>query len=750
MPPWDITMLPKLASNNNQICAIHFELDHMDLIMHKTNLWLPIILVYFVCLGCPCLADSDLELVRQRIVGTLMKPRVETSRIERLMHSIQDNGRWPDINYEDVSRTGFEHGRHLSNLIQLSHAYKKAGSPFVGDKGLKDTIDSAFNHWLDHDYICDNWWWNQIGTPRSLVRVMLIMDEELTTEQKSKAAPIVGRAHLNASGARPSGDRIKIAGILAKHLLFKRETAEFDRVIKVIEEEVKFAIGRGMQHDYSFHHRRDGVNNTLSYGLGYAATFAEWVAYVACTNYAFSQEKQQQLTDYYLDGICKMMVHGRFPDPGAKNRSISREGALKPRGTTTIDNLLKTSRYRNKELALIARIRKGQAKPSLTHNTFFWHCDYYSHQRPKYFTSVRMFSSRNHNMEQPYNSEGLMNHHLGDGANFISRTGDEYSNIAPVLDWQKIPGTTVVQKPVLPPSKEIQKRGLTDFVGAVTDGQYGAVAFDFKSPHDPLEAKKGYFFFDHEYVCLGAGITSSSQHPVATTLNQCLLRGDVVVHHGNRRSVLGQGRRGLDDVRYVYHDGVAYFFPKPVKVNVSNQPASGSWYKINHQSDSPKNTISRNIFKLWLDHSPQPQKAAYQYIVIPSITERGLSACLSHCEIEIITNSPNIQAVRHTGLNIYQVIFYHLGGIQLSDKLKLTVASPAIVMIKTQGDRVQEITVSDPSRKQDKLHLSVTSQIHQAGKNYKAIWNQQTGSTDITIDLPQTVYAGKSVIVDSR
>jgi chondroitin AC lyase len=353
-------------------------------------------------------------------------------------------------------------------------------------------------------------------------------------------------------------------------------------------------------------------------------------------------------------------------------------------------------------------------------------------------------------MEQPYNSEGLMNHHLGDGANFISRTGDEYSDIAPVLDWQKIPGTTVVQKPVLPPSKDIQKRGLTDFVGAATDGQYGAVAFDFKSLHDPLEAKKGYFFFDHEYFCLGAGITSLSEDPIATTLNQCLLQDDVVVDHGGRRSALGQGRRELDDVRCVYHDGVAYLFPEPVKVNISNQPATGSWHKINHQSDSPRDSISRNIFKLWLDHGPQPQDGAYQYIVVPSITKRALLTCLNHCEIEIIANSPNIQAVRHTGLNIYQVIFYQAGRIQLSDKMKLTVTNPAIVMIKTQGDRVQEITVSDPSRKQDKLHLSVTSQIHQAGKNYKAILNQQTGSTDITIDLPQTVYAGKSVTTDSR
>ncbi len=50
------------------------------------------------------------------------------------------------------------------------------------------------------------------------------------------------------------------------------------------------------------------------------------------------------------------------------------------------------------------------------------------------------------NMESPYNSEGLLNHHRGDGANHIYTRGNEYEDISPVLDYQKIPGATIVQK----------------------------------------------------------------------------------------------------------------------------------------------------------------------------------------------------------------------------------------------------------------------------------------------------------------
>src|SRR5690606_36266903 len=136
-------------------------------------------------------------------------------------------------------------------------------------------------------------------------------------------------------------------------------------------------------------------------------------------------------------------------------------------------NLIKVSDYRRAELEQIIAIRKGEVQPYLTWNRFCWHSEYGTHQRPAYFASVRMHSSRNHTMEQPHNEEGLKMHHVGDGSNFVPLSGQEYYDIFPVWDWQKIPGTTVVQKPVHPHWKEIAKWGLTHFVGGASDGRYG-------------------------------------------------------------------------------------------------------------------------------------------------------------------------------------------------------------------------------------------------------------------------------------
>ncbi|GAB1453846.1 polysaccharide lyase 8 family protein [Draconibacterium sp.] len=715
-------------------------------------------------------ATSDIETIRKRIVDELMKPAVDDAKIESSINTFKDDGTWQGINYEDVSREGFENEIHLVNMVNLARAYKTKSSKYYGSKKVKSVVESALRNWVDHDYFCENWHPNQIGTTGNLVTVMLLMGDELPKDLVEKAQPIIGRANLNASGARPSGDRIKIAGILAKNLIFIGDYKQFEEVLKVIEGEIKqvdwigekygygyFKMesglgtkkyeGRGIQFDNSFHHRVDGVNNTLSYGFGYADAFVEWAVYTAGTQYEFSGEKKEQLVDYFLDGICKMSVYGKYPDFGAKNRSISRSGALRAYNAKMAENLLLTTNYRRNEIQEIADIINKDTKPTLSHATFYWNTEHFSFQRPNWFTSVRMYSTRNYNMEVPYNSEGLLNHHRGDGTNHISLTGDEYYDIAPVFDYQKIPGTTTMQKPALTAPDEIQKLGLTDFVGAVTDGLYGAVAFDFKSPHDPLCARKAWFFFDDEYVCLGAGISGKSELPVVTTLNQCLLRSDVTISSGNKKSVIAKGEKEFENIDWVFQDGVGYTFPKPSTVNIRNMETTGSWWIVNKQNDSPKGEVKMDVFKLWFNHGDRPSDASYEYIVVPATSVEKMEQNNSKNNIEMLSNTPEVQAVKNLGLNICQVVFYKTGDIQVSGKFKLISDNPGIVMLKMEGEKLSEISVSDPNRELLKFRLSVSSKIVAHGENFVSVWNETEGASEISIDLPQGNYAGKSVTI---
>ena len=694
--------------------------------------------------------SNDFVTIKQRIVGDLMAVKVSDQSVETIMAKMNDDGSFQGINYTDLSRTAsFPHGGHTRDLVVLAKAYKTPSSKFYKDNKVKSLVVKGLEFWVKNDFVGENWHDNQITTPTNLGNLMLVIGEELPKELIEKAQPMIGRANMSASGARPSGDRIVIAGILAKNLIFRENYEEFDKIIKIIEGEIKFSTGeRGMQHDYSFHHRVDRVNNTSSYGYGkYANAYGEWSYYVAGTRYAFSKTKINQLVDYYLDGIYKQMVYGVYEDISVKNRSISQKAAaFQPYGTLEIERLFVSTDYRKKELEEIIKLRKGEAQPSASFAKFFWQTEHFVFQRPHFYTTVRMFSSRNRNMEEPYNGPGKTTHHRADGTNYLMLKGDEYHNIWAVYDWQKISGTTILQKKQLPSPEEIQKDGLTDFVGAVTDGMYGAVVFDFKSPHDGTEAKKSWFFFDEEYVCLGTGIKAKPNLPVVTTLNQTLMRSEVKIAQNGTVSTLPKGSRTAENVKWIFHDKVGYVFPQSATVQVSNQSETGRWSDITDQKNISKELVSEDVFKVWFDHGSKPTNASYQYIVVPGVTEQQLEASSnSNRGIEILANTADLQAVKHTQLKIVQSTFYKAGEIEIEKGRKLKMDSQGMALLKMKGDRLQQLTVADPSRKLSRMVVTVSGIYKNKGEGFIALPDISQNQTIFLIDLPQGVYLGKSL-----
>ena len=712
---------------------------------------------------------NDLKLIKNRIYLKLIDKEIDYDNLKTVIEAF-DGEKWPTIKYEDVSREGFDNRIHTSNMVNLAIAFKNSKSKYHNKKRLKEILDKALEFWCSNDFIGDNWWNNQIGTPTDLVHLMLLMENEFPEKLVQKSQEIISRANINKGGARPGGDRIKVSSIAAKNQLFLNNNIEFDKVIDIIENEIKFvewiggeygytysknnvggfsefsqANGRGLQYDNSFHHRTDGVNNTLSYGLSYSLAFIEWGYYTRKTKYAFSEDKINILIDYYLDGVCKTAVYGKFPDFAAKNRSISRKGSVKPYSTDAAERLLEISNYRSKELNEIIDLRNNTIRePTVSHATFYWNSEHFSFQRSNFFSSVRMYSSRNMNMESPYNSEGLLNHHRGDGANHIVTKGDEYYDISPVYDYMKIPGATIVQKEKLPNYNTIKKIGTMDFVGAVTDGKYGVVGFDFKSPHDPLVARKSWFFFDEEYVCLGAGISTKMKNKVNTTLNQSLLRGKVVVSTEGKINTLKVGKQTLNNIDWIHHDNIAYLFPKPQTIIVKNEIAKGSWWRISKQISSSKDTVKLAVFKTWINHGESPTNASYEYIVKPGALNE-IDKQKTFNNIQILSNIPYLQAVKNTDLGIIQMVFYKAGEIKVSEEIKFKCHAPGIVMLKMDENKIQEVSVSDPNRELSQISFSINIKIDAKGKDFKSQWNEENNLSTFLIALPQGNFQGSTV-----
>lgn len=349
-------------------------------------------------------------------------------------------------------------------------------------------------------------------------------------------------------------------------------------------------------------------------------------------------------------------------------------------------------------------------------------------------------------MEMPYNGPGKPTHHRADGTNYLLLKGDEYHNIWPVYDWQKISGTTILQKPKLHGPQDIQKKGLTSFVGAVTDGLYGAVAFDFKSPHDGVEAKKSWFFFDEEYVCLGTDIRSEVKLPVATTINQALLKGPVKAMQDGKQILLSEGNRKLEKLKWVHHNRVGYLFPSPASLELSNQVATGTWASITDQKNISTALVEEPVFNLWFNHGNSPANASYQYIVVPAIDVDVFAANVAdNRQIQILSNTGSIQAVWHGKKQMLQSAFYRAGMLQVKPGMQVRLDSQGMVMLKTKDDRIISVTVADPSRMLQRINLTVSGVYHLNKAGVICIPDMSKNETMMVIDLPQGVWTGSSV-----
>jgi len=154
-----------------------------------------------------------------------------------------------------------------------------------------------------------------------------------------------------------------------------------------------------------------------------------------------------------------------------------------------------------------------------------------------------------------------------------------------------------------------------------------------------------------------------------------------------------------------------------------------------------------DVFKLWISHGIRPSDRSYRYIVVPATTVDELEQNTSRNNINILSNTTEIQAVKHTGLQMCQAIFYKGGDIQVTDQLNLKCYCPGIVLLRAEGNRITQISVSDPNRELSKIHLSVTAKIEKSGDKFQAVWNEEDGVTEFAIELPRDNYAGQSVTI---
>jgi len=630
--------------------------------------------------------------------------------------TLKQDGTWADINYADQSGGSWSPGIHLGRVLDIARNYANPAHPLHGDAALHKAIHSALGYWLEKDYRCPNWWHNQIGVPRNMASILLLIENELSPQEKADGLKIVARAKIDMTGQ----NRLWLAEITLMRGLLENDAALVQNARDVILSEIIVTTKEGLQPDNSFH--QHGPQLQLgNYGLAFATDSAEWAEILKGTSLALDESKMALVRNYLLEGeryvfwkgVMDISACGRqiFPgSPASKCRNYIQSLQFMQRADP--DN---SSQY---EEAIASSSANSANRNAFVANKHFWRSDYMVDRRPDYYASVRM-SSRRVVGSELINGENKQGFYLGDGALYLYQDGREYDEIFPIWDWRKLPGITAAQteRDLSPTNRPIDG----DFVGGVSDGHNGAAAFDYK--REGVAAKKSWFFFKGHIVCLGADITSDKDAPVVTSLNQCLLKNDVVVCQENAAPATVTGRKEYLALKWTWHDGVGYFLTAPAKVTVGGATQEGSWKAV--FSAGSADPVKKDVFAMWFDHGIKPGKAAYSYVILPSVSAEQMQAYAKKPDVEVLSNTGDLQAAKCGG--IAMAVFYKPGQLSYAPGKQITVDQPCLVMVQESAPGVK-LMVADPTQKLEKVNIVLN------GKPAE-------------IQLPQGAKAGSSVAV---
>lgn len=691
--------------------------------------------------------DSIMQNIRSTLYGASPSIGSLNSNVTNYQNAINADGSWSDISYTNTAQTNWLPLTHLDRVKTMALAYTTSGSTFYQNATLYQNIVHAMQYWYNVDPRSSNWYNQQIASPQRVGQILILMRNGLTAFPDLLEMNLLGRMASIGGAPDQSGSQGTGANKLniAMHWIYRGCLTEDNAVLAKGVSQAYYPLflttDEGIQYDYAY--KQHGAQLYIGgYGWDLINGESSVALYTVGTSYALGGQQLDILSTYTRETYLGV-IRGKNFLYNVLGRGLSRAGGLNQSGFTTQINQMKlidpvhTDEY-NRSIA-----RLNGSEPAsygiLPFNRHYFSTDYTLHTRPNYFFDVRTVSTRTLRNENG-NSENILGYFLSDGGTDISIDGTEYYNIFPVWDWAMIPGTTArhMSTATIPVPAQWGTSGTTSFVGGVSDSLYGISVYDLNNNN--TSGKKSWFYFDDEIVCLGAGIKSTASEEVNTTLNQCLLNGNVQVSSGGSTNSYAGNTTNLnysDNLDWAWHYNIGYVFPQGGNIGLTAKQQTGNWYTINtSQTDA---TVTNNVFTLWVKHGIAPSAAKYAYIVTPNKTAAEMPSYTAANPVVIAQNNDTVQAVFHKNLNRWGLAFYKGNAVFQNDSVKIWTDNPALLMLHPVSNNQIGVQVSDPSQSL----ASVTVYLKYPGIN---------GTKQQTISLPAAPYLGKSVsyVFDSQ
>ena len=633
----------------------------------------------------------------------------------------------------------------FGRLRAMALGYSVRGSASEGNAALRSNIVSGLD-WLYANYynptgaIYDNWFDFEISVPLALNDTVVLLYPHLSATQISNYMSAVDRftpspAYSSISSNVTAANKVwKSLAVLLRGVIVK-DAAKTDLGRTALSDVFpNVTSGDGFYPDGSFI-----FHNEFPYAGGYGVEMLDTMG----SMFQLLQGSTWQVTDPAQTNLFRWVYQSYEPFlfkgglmPMVTGRYYTRSGDDHAAGHDLLGAILRIAQFAPpadaaayksfvKGMVISDTCRDFVGKEIPPYNVWgnavmndtnvaplaetprhqqFPSMDRVVHRQPGWAFGLAMSSYRVANFEST-RGENLHGWFTADGMTYLHNSDLSHyaDNFWSTVDPYRMPGTTIEAYARTNGSGDSYRSPTNNQVGSASlQGLYGVAAMHLNSYGSTLSARKSWFMFDNEIVCLGNSVSGGTNGAAETIIENRrlgLYGNNAFTVNGVAKSSGPGWSETMAGTSWAHLAGgttgadIGYYFPSAANVKALRESRSGAFKDINTTyGSSTKNT--RHFLTMYFDHGTNPSSGTYSYVLLPGMTASAVAAYTASPDITVVQNNSTATVVRENKLGITAVNYWRDTSNQFAG---ISFDRKASALWRNDGS-VLEIGASDPTQ----------------------------------------------------
>ncbi|HDG0931039.1 polysaccharide lyase 8 family protein [Staphylococcus aureus] len=640
------------------------------------------------------------------------------------------------MNHPKTTLKNDENKKKLKDALEWLHKNAYGKDP---DKKFAD-LKTNFSKSAPQKNTNLNWWDYEIGTPKSLTNTLILLNGDISSDEKKKyTAPIktfapksdeilssVGKAEPAKGGNLVDIAKVKLLESIIEEDkdMTKNSIDSFNKVFTYVQSNSTGKERNGFYKDGSYIDHQD-VPYTGAYGVVLLEGISQMMPMIKETPFKETSQNDTILKSWIDDGFMPLIYKGEMMDL-SRGRAISRENETSHSASVTVmksllrlsdamdestkakyKKIVKTSvksdsSYKqNDYLSSYSDISKMKAlmeDSTLSTNDLTQQLKIYNdmdrvtyHNKDLDFAFGLSMTSKNVARYESINNENLKGWHTGAGMSYLYNSDVKHyrDNFWATADMKRLAGTTTLDNEEPKENKNSDKT----FVGGTKfDDQHASIGMEFENQDKTLTAKKSYFILNDKIVFLGTGIknTDSSMNPVTTIENR---KANGYTLYTDDKQTTNSDNQETNSVFLESTDtkkNIGYHFLNKSKINVKKESHTGKWSEINKSQKTEDK--KDEYYEVTQKHSNSDNK--YGYVLYPSLSKDVFKSKAS--QVTVVKQDDDFHVVKDN-----ESVW---AGVNYSDSAKtfeingtkVEVKAKGMFILKKKDDKTYECSFYNP------------------------------------------------------